>query len=794
MVETIRRAVRGFRRRRGVAVAVVATLAMGIGANAAIFSMVDGVLLRPLPYPAADRLVAVYELNRGLKQATQLVAPVRLDDWNRGNHSFAGLAGSYFENMTDTSGAEPQRVEAMRVSPRFFAVIGVSAAIGRTPVPEEEVFGGAPSIVVSDGFWRARFRGDPSIVGRSIVLNGVNRTIVGVMPPSFRYPTATTEAWVPAQMSAGLLRERRARFYTAIGRLEPDVTIHQAEADLATIQARLGEQFPETDKGWGALLVPLQDDQIGSVGPSLWLLFAAVALLLLAACGNVACLMLADAARRQREVAIRLALGGSRTAVVGQLLTEAFLLAITGAALGLILARWGVEVLRHAATELPLVERVAVDARVVLFTFLVAATTTIIFALAPAIAASGADPPQALTRGGRGHSDGPGFLQRLLVAAQVALAIVLLTGAGLLVRSFVRIQQVSLGFDPANVITFRMSASWSESRDAVVTRQARTIARLEAIPGVEAAAISQATPAGVDFPPGEFTIVGGDLARKLFAHGRSVSSGYFRTLHIPILDGKTCSGDPAAPLFSNALVTRSFADQFFPGSNPIGHALSAPGFPSGTTVEIAGVAGDVRENGAMRAAEPLIYWCGYSPYWPDPHFLVRFDPSRPVSIAAIRTALAEIEPRRALYGAQLLGDMLSASVSRQRLSAILLAVFAATTLLLACLGLSGVLSQLVTARRREIGVRLALGARPAQVVGSVAGQAAVIAGIGIAAGVAAALALAHFMTTMVFGIAPHDPLTFALVPVVLAVVAAVSALVPARRAASIEPMSALRED
>src|SRR5712692_4744797 len=373
MLQSVRDAVRGFRHRRVVAVTIVLTLTLGIGANSAIFSMVDAVLMRPLPYPAPDRLVAVYELNRGLKQATQLVAPVRLEEWNRANRSFAGLAGCYFENMTDTTGALPERVEAMRISPRFFTVLGVSAAIGRTLMPLEELFGGPRAIVLSDAFWRKRFNGDPTVVGRQMVLTGVSHTIVGVMPPSFKYPTATTEIWTPAQFAAGMMRERRARLYLTVGRLRPGVTIEQAEADLAAVQTRLGGQFPETDKGWGASLVPLKEEHVGNVRRSLWFLFGAVALVLLAACGNVACLMLADAARREHEVAVRFALGASRATLIRRLLTEGFVLAMIGAALGLLAARWGIDVLRRTATELPQVDTIHVDGRLVLFTIVVGA-------------------------------------------------------------------------------------------------------------------------------------------------------------------------------------------------------------------------------------------------------------------------------------------------------------------------------------------------------------------------------------------------------------------------------------
>jgi len=776
-----------------MAAAVVGTLTLGIGANSAIFSAVDAVLLKPLPYPDADRLVAVYELNQGLKRATQLVAPVRLESWNRDNRTLAGLAGSYFENQTDTTSALPERVEAMRTSPRFFSVLGVRAAVGRTPTADEERFGGRPVVVVSDAFWRRRLDADAAAIGRTLVLGAVSRTIVGVMPASFRYPTATTEMWIPAQMPAGLLSERRARFYTAVGRLKPGVTIEQARADLAAIQARLGDEFPDTDRGWSASLVPLKEETVGDARRSLWLLLAAVALVLLAACGNVACLLLADAARREHEIAVRLAIGASRATVIRQLVGEGAVLAIAGAALGLLMAGWATSALRALATGLPRIEELRVDVRLVAFTMALGVLTTIAFAVAPALQAARVDPGDALSRGGRGQTGGRRLFQRTLVTGQIALAVVLLVGAGLLIRSLARIAQVSPGFDPAGVVTFRMSASWSESAGSVVARQARTVQRLEEIPGIEAAAVSQTVPGAVDFPPGQFTIVGRETTEKLFAHGRMVSGSYFRTLRIPILQGETCSTDAGAPLFAKALVTRAFADRYFSGERAIGHALSSPGLPPGAGAAIVGIVGDVRESGLVATADPLIYWCGYSPYWPDPQFIVRVDPARPVSAAAIRAALLEIEPKRAVYGLRTLDEVMAATISQQRLNTLLLALFAATALLLAGVGVYGVLSQIVAARVREIGVRMALGARAAQIVAAVVAQAAAMAAAGGAAGVAASFALARFMSAFVFGISIHDPLTFAVAVIILPLVAALAALVPARRAASIDPIQALRE-
>ncbi len=793
MLDDWRSAVRGFRHRPGVATMIVATLALGIGANAAIFAAVDAILLKPLPYPDADRLVSIYELNRSQRGATQLVAPVRLEEWNRATRTLEGLAGCYFENMTDTSGPPPERIEAMRTSPRFFAVLGVSASIGRTPTGGEEQFGGAATVVLSDHLWRHRFAADPHIVGRRIVLSGTSRTIVGVMPPSFRYPTTATDAWIPAQMPPALMRERRARFYTSIGRVKAGVRIEQAAADLTAVETRLGEQFPETDRGWGVSLAPLHEEQIGGIRRSLWLLFGAVGLVLLAACANVAGLMLAEAARRQHEVAVRFALGAPRSAIVRQLLIEGIVLAVAGGSAGLLVSVWGTFLLRGAASDVPQMQDVHVDARLMLFTLTLSIGTTILFALTPALQATRTAPSDALARGGRGRVSGPALLQQLLVAGQMALAIVLLTGAALLVRSFVQLQQVSLGFDPNHVVTFRMSASWSEGPGAVVARHARTIARLQEIPGIESAALSQALPAGLDIPPGEFHIVGRGGSEKTFAHGRAVSPGYFRTLGIPVVGGSTCD-EQAAPVASRALITRSFADRFFAGTEPIGHELTAAGFPAGHIITIVGVVGDVRESGVRRVPEPVVYWCGYSGYWPDPHFLIRTSPTRQVGIGEIRAALLQLEPKRAVYAVTPLGEVLAGSVSQQRANTILLSLFAAMALALSAVGLYGVMSQLVTVRQREFGVRLALGAQPAHVMSTVGRQAAWIAGSGIGVGLAAAFGAAHLMTAMLFGVAPRDPLTFTAVPLVLAVVAAAATLAPVRRASRVDPMQALRDD
>jgi putative ABC transport system permease protein len=789
-VHRLRILLRGFRRRRATAAAVVATLAICIGANTAIFAIVDALLLRPLPYPQSDRLVAVYETNLRQRQTDGLVAPVRVTEWSRMSRSFVAIAGCYFENLTDTSATLPERVEAMRVSAGFLTLFGAAPAVGRAFTDDEERLV-APVAVISERFWTRRFNRDPQAVGRRLELGGRSYTIVGVMPGSFHAPDATTEVWAPMPP---LTQSREARILTTFGRLLPGVSAENAQADLARVQADLARAYPQTDAGWGARVRPLKDQQVGAVRRSLLLLFGAVGLVLVAACGNVACLLLADATRREHEIAVKLALGSGRASLVRQLCLEGFLMAGGGAILGLLVAAQGMELIRATAPQLPRLGEVGFDARIVAFTIALAGITTVLFSVAPALQATRVDVAIRLAVvGGRSVAAGRLAMQRVLVGAQVALAVVLLTAAGLVVRSFDRLQRVSPGFSPANVLAFRISAQWSERPPAVAVRQLRTLERLRAIPGVTAAGFGTVLPAGATFTPEEFTIVGRPSGKVRFAERRGVSSEYFRVLDVPILQGETCRDDARELQPSRVLVNRTFAQQFFGNASPIGHHL-AGARPLSPPVEIIGVVGDVRERGLASAPGPIVYFCGLMPYWPDPRYLVRVEDPHRISTSAIREAVREIEPARAVYAARSLEEFLAESIAQPRFNAILLSLFAWTTLLLAAMGLYGVLSQVVSSRRREIGLRIALGARPAQIVTSLAGQAAAVTAIGTAAGVAAAAAFAQLMAGVVFDIAPREPLAFAAAPVILAAVAAAASIIPVQRALAVEPMDALRDN
>src|SRR5262245_27966627 len=486
MLRDVLRTYRGLVRRPAFFLAVVLTMALGIGANSAIFSVIDAVLLKPLPYPAGDRLMALFESNLEKKTPRSGVAPGRIEEWNRMNSTFAGMAGAYTESMADTSSALPEKLVTARISPRFFAVLGTPPLLGRVTTPEEDRANGPAAAVISERLWRRRFNGDTNAIGKMLRFAERGYPIIGVLPDSFRFPASDVDVWMPAQFPAGMMRSRNGRFYTSVGRLKEGVVPATAAADLVAVQARLSADFPATDGGWSAVVEPLKEQAVGGVRRSLWILFGAVSLVLLIACSNVACLLLALASRREREIAVRFSLGARRAQVVGGLLSEAVCAALPGASLGLGIAGAGATWFRVAAANLPRAEEIRVDWRIVAFTFTATIVTAVAFGLLPALQATRG----RLMQGGRALVSGRPGLLRTPAAAQIALAIVLLVGAGLLIRTMSRIGQTPLGFNPEKVLTLRMSASWSERGPLVAQRLLRTLQALAGIPGVTASALT----------------------------------------------------------------------------------------------------------------------------------------------------------------------------------------------------------------------------------------------------------------------------------------------------------------
>jgi putative ABC transport system permease protein len=785
----LRYALRGLRRSPAFTATVVLTLALAIGSASTIYTLIDAVVIRPLPYPDSGRLVALFETRRADERSRTPIAPGRLEDWQQLSSTLEGLAGSYRDTVTDTSGAHPERISGAFVSPRFFSVLGAPPKLGRVFNADEERAGGPMAVVLSDALWRRRFGGDPQVLGRILPLSGARYTVVGVMPASFRYPSPAVELWIAKQARPELLKIREARFYFGVGRLKPGVTVAQAKADLDAVIGRLGERYPKSDAGWSAAVEPLIDQVVGSTRSALWLLAGAVSVLLLIGCANVACLLLSRLNARAAEIATRRSLGAGRGAIARQMLVEGLVYAFAGGSLGLAAAFAGAAYLRNSLPDVPRIAELAVDARMLLLVTATTLSAALLFSLAPVLQIVRRDLSSSWMRGGRGVAGSRQLLPRILVASQFALTTALLIAASLFLRSLARLEEAPLGFRHAGVHAFRLGSSFSERPDAAVQRHQRILAALAEAPGVESAAMSTGIPAANPAFPREFQIVGeppADCAVR-FASWRMVTAGYFQTLHIPILAGRPCRMDTSPDRPFEALINRSFADRYFAGRDPIGHAI-VQGPQGDTATPIVGVVADVREDGHNREAPPAIYGCGYLRFWPDSEILVRAQ-----SPAAAVAAARAVDPGSPVYAIRPLEDALSAALSQTRFRTLLVTLFSSLALTLAAIGLYGVMAYAVSQRAREIGIRLALGARRGQIVASVVRSGAILATCGAAAGIAIGAASAKLIGTLLYGVRPYDVVSYAGAVLALFAVALLACLVPARRAVSIDPTEALRE-
>ncbi len=787
----LKAAARFIRKSPSFSVTVILTLALGIGANSAVFSAIDAILLRPLSFPNADRLVRVDQINP--KDPNTFVAALRLVDWSRLNSTFQWISGYYDQNESETTGPLPEKLTRAFAAPRFFETWGVSPALGRGFSAEEERFGGPNAVVISDRFWRRRFNADPGAIGKTLRFGRRTNTIVGVMPASFLFPDRDVDLWSPSPVDAPYAQNRESTWFTVIGRLKPATTLAQARADLSAVQAHLGKAYPKTDGDLRVRIEPLKETTVGGVRRSLWILFGSVSLLLLIACTNIAALLLARASERQREISVRFALGASRATVVGQLLTEAFVLALAGSTLGVAVAAGTSSVFSGLARNLPRVEEIGLDWRIVLYSLVCALAATLACGLFPALYGTRREISGSLAQASRTHAPGRNPLQWMLVGVQVALAVTLLAGAGLLLRSFQALGRVAPGFDPSHVLTFRVSAGWGETGDmnALKQRIDRTLTFLEAVPGVEAAATSADLP-GV---PGDYQIemkLGGgsrETDRKIMAQSRWVSTGYFATMRIPLLAGEPCR-ESASTLC--AVLNRSFLDTYLGGASGIGRGLSTTG-AFAMRGEIHAIAGDAREAGINHAAVPTVYWCFSAPE-PDPHFLVRTRGDPMAMAETLRRKLHEIEPGRAVFDIMPLEEHLGDAFAENRLRTALLALFAMTAVSLASLGLYGTLSYFVTVRRRETGVRLALGAQRSQIVTRFLLEGLGVAALGSLGGLALAIGFTRVLAGMLYGVSPSDATTLAGVVALVLAVAAAASLAPAIRAARVEPTRVLRDE
>lgn len=788
-VRNLRHSARALWRAPGFTATVMATLALGIGANSAVFSAIWAVVLRPLPFPHAERLVSVDQVNPKAKKPG--TAPVRLADWNRLNTTFQSITGYYMQDDSELSGELPERMRRAFVAPRFLQTLGTAPAIGRDFRPEEHS-PAQPTVLISDQLWRRRFNADPNVVGKKLRFAGFSSEIIGVMPASFTMLRGI-DLYSPSPVNTPFAQQRTLTWFRCVGRLKPGVSIDQARANLAAVQAALGREFPKPDAEIGTAVAPLQESTLGGTRDSLWMLFGSVSLLLLIACTNVAALLLSRGSARQCEIAVRFSLGASRGSVAAHLLTEVLLLAGGGATLGLLLAATAARVFRTLAKDLPRVDEIALDWRIVAYTLGCAVAATFLCGLVPAMRSTRRDLATA-ARTGRGNLSGGGRLQLALVGLQVALAVTLLAGAAQLIRSLQQLGRVSPGFSAERVVSFQMSNSWGESGDRAASQRRADgmLERLRAIPGVEAVGQAYTLPGVPTEYQVEFTIAEGRSATepKLIAEGRSVSPGYFATMQIPLFVGEICRDEPSV---RTAMVNRAFASAYFAGRSPVGLHIAQQGSLFAPPSEIRGVVGDAREMGIDKDPAPTVYWCATS-MQPGTHFLARARGTSRAMGETIRRAMREVEPSRAVYDIAALEDSISDAYAENRLRTVLLALFAAAAILLAAVGLYGTISYTVNVRRREVGLRLALGAMRTQIVGQFLGSGMAVAGIGCAAGLGMSVVFLRMLSGMLYGVSSTDPATLAAVAVGVLGVSAAAALVPALRAARLEPMAVLRDE
>jgi putative ABC transport system permease protein len=799
LTHDLRHAVRVLGRSPGLALVVVLTLALGIGANTAIFSVAEALVVRLLPIPGAERVVALDAIHDGQPGG---VGPDDFTDWQRQNTVFERMAYSGFTQAVlagqSLPGAgEPERVTGATVSDGFFPLLGVRPALGRWFLPGDQEAGRGQVVILSHELWR-RFAGRADIVGRSLTLGDRSYTVVGVMPDGFRFNEGyPCEYWIPVGHEAS---GRNVHQYSAYARLRPGVSVASAQDEMSAIARRLDRMYPETNTGWGVVVTPLRDELLGDMRPAILILFAAVGLVLLIACANVASLLMARATARGREITVRRALGASRVAIARLLLTESLLLALAAAALGLILAVWGTQLARAAAPAwLDLRSIVYVDRNVLAFTVALSVLTGLLTGLAPALLGSHADLSAQLRQGTAGAGTGVRHSRTLgaLVVTEVALATVLLLAAGLLVRSFVRLLDVNLGFGARDVLVVRLQLP--EARYPTANQRAefyrQLVERVRGLPGVVAAGAVDAIPLGGQYSGGPIEIEGRPAPRDRSlqqAAYREATPDYFRTLGIPLLAGRQLSDRDRDQSERVAVVNETLARRYFGGGRAIGRRIR----PSGDTAwsTIVGVVGDVRHSAPERAEGAALYLPHAQA--PAPHMFLAVRTSVPTASLAgpVRGAIRTLDPALAPLQVRTMEQAVAAALAPRREILMLIGFFAAVALGLAALGLAGVMWYGVTQRTREIGIRLALGARRSDVLRLVLRRGLALTIAGLAIGLAAALATTRLLSSLLFGTGARDPVVFVVVPVVLAAVAVAADYVPARRAATVDPMVALRAE
>ena len=795
LLRDARYAVRQLIKSPGFTVVAVLTLALGVGATTAIFSVVNGVLLQPLPYPESDRLVRVHEIvpQYGLFS----VAPATFLDWRQQNTVFEHIATYQGASSTFSGPEGPERLQGAQVSWDTFQLLRASPVIGTTFTADQDQPGKNNVIVISYGMWQQRFGGDTSVVGRSITLNGTPVTIVGVMPAGFYFPNRTAEFWRPVALNPANA-SRGGHFLGVVARLKPGVTLDRAGTEMKAISERLAVQYPEASAGESARVVQLQEQIVGAIRPALLTLFAAVGVVVLIACANVANLLLVRASVREKEIAIRTALGAGRRRLVAQMLSESLVLAIVGGALGVVLGYLAIAPIQTlSAGSIPRVADVRVDGSVLAFAALASIVTGILFGLAPAWQASRAGVSTVLKEGGRSSSTSGGrWVRSALLVAEVALSIILLTGAILLLRSFDKLVNVNPGFDPKSVLAFQVSlpAPSYKTPETHVTFFENLVQKLEAQPGMQSAAVVQTLPMRGDYVlsfdvRGRAPLKPGDTPS---ANYRAISPRYFESLSIPLLRGRAFTSQDSATGQHVAIVDEAFVKKHFAGEEPMGQGLHiGNGFDG--FFEIVGIVASVHYGGLDSTADPTMYVPMPQDDFATMWVLARAKAGDPGQLAVpVRQAVRDLDPGLPAYSITPLATVVSDSVAQRRFSMLLLVLFAGVALFLAAVGLYGVVSYTVSQRTREIGLRMAIGAEPSHVLGMIIGGGMKLVVVGVAIGVAGALAFSRLVRTLLFDVAPSDPTSYAVTAGLLIVVAAIACYVPARRAMRVDPLVAMQ--
>jgi len=797
--QDLRYGVRQLRRSPGFTAVAAITLALGIGANTAIFSVVNAVLLRPLPYERPNQLVQVWETNLKSKTSQGPAAYPNFLDWRAQNHAFQSVAAYNWATFTLRGSKEPIHVEGLIVSADLFSVLGVKPALGRAFLPEEDR-PGHYVVVLSHKLWEGRFGSDPGVLGRSVRLDRMSFVVVGVMPAGFEFPIQAkpVEIWVSRGFNSQV-PNRDSHYFGVLARLRPQVRLEQAKAEMATIAARLAREYPDSNKDSGVKLVPEYEQIVGDVRPAMHILFGAVVLVLLIACANLANLLLARATHREREIAVRAALGAGPRRILRQLLTECLLLSALSGPLGLFLAWWGIRLLvRLGPHDIPRLAETRFDTHVLAFTIGAIVATALIFGLVPALRTAKTDLVQSLKEAGRGFesSSQRHSLRAALIVSEVALTLILLTGSGLLINSLFKLARIDPGFNPHGVLTFAVDLSDANYTDAqAATTFSQLLEKIRHTPGVDGAAADTSVPlSNVDIMYCGFQIeaqTGSDWHEAAFS---VVTPDFFRTLGIPLLEGRDFNAADDLKTLPVVIVSQSLAREFFPGQNAIGKRIRS-GFNATDEMpmrEIIGVVGDMRRDSLTDKPQPAFYLAEGQVPFDHMRFVVRSAVSPSGLVDSLRDAVWSVNRNLPVYEIRTLQQYIGIALGHPRFNTLLLGLFAGLAVVLSTVGLYGTILYGVSQRTHEFGVRLALGAMRQDLVTMVLGQGLALALIGIALGLAGALALTRFLSSLLYGVKPTDPLTFVAVSLILTAVALLACYIPARRATRVDPIVALR--